>query len=101
MILALTERDGLADADDVADQTAAERYRSRTEWFSRLRWRIDLIQSPAERLIDHLLQAFVLGAAQPFQRGGDIVVDRQGRSHASRHNIFDVLMQSSSSSPEI
>ena len=44
-----------------------------------------------QRTLD--LQARVAGAAQAFQLGGDIVIDRQRRSHASRHKdpcCFDV-----------
>lgn len=76
MILAFAERDGFADTDDVADQAATKRYRVRVGNLALLERRIAPLESPAQRSVDHFLEALVLGAPQPLKRGSDIIVDR-------------------------
>lgn len=81
MILTFTEGDGFADADDVADQTATQRYR--VSIGALLGWGIAPLQTAAERAVDYLFEALLLGAAQSLQCGSDIIINRQRCPHAS------------------
>jgi hypothetical protein len=83
MILAFGDRESLANTNNIADEASAKRYRARVRRFTLLWRNAPLIQASPERLIDHILETFVLGLAQTLQGRGDVIVDRQGRSHAS------------------
>src|SRR5262249_19530319 len=51
-----------------------------------------VVKSAAQRVVDKLLKPNIPHAAQPAEFSGDVIVDRQGRSHASRHDFADGLM---------
>jgi hypothetical protein len=93
MILTLANGYCLADADDVTDQAGAEGHGPRPKWLRFLWRRISPLQPLAQRPVDYLFEALFFGTPKPVEGGRDIVVDRQRRSHASRHKIVDVLMQ--------
>lgn len=83
MILAFAERDGFADADNVADQAATKRHRARVGQLASLGRCVVPLQPAAQRLVHYFLEALVLLAPQSFERGRDVIVDGQCCSHAS------------------
>jgi len=83
--------DRLGNVVDV-DQGLAHFRRARAKRLHRLRPHIHLLQAAAERLIDKVLEALVTFAAEPLQLRRHIIIDGQGRPHASQHKFVDVLM---------
>ena len=58
---------------------------------SRRRARQHVLQSLAKDLVDQGLEPPATGAAKAFEGGSDVLVERQCRSHASKHNALDAF----------
>src|SRR6266487_1559845 len=54
--------------------------------------RSHLAQATTQDVVDNLFEARVSALAQTLEHGSDIVIDGKGRSHTSKHILFDVLM---------
>ena len=52
-----------------------------------------MLQSFPKRQVYELLQLHTAPLVQPFEGGSDIIIERYRSPHASRHSIFDALMQ--------
>jgi hypothetical protein len=58
-----------------------------------LRRRRHMFKPFPERQVDELLELHTAPLIEPFEGGSDIIIEGYRSSHASRHNIFDALMQ--------
>ena len=47
----------------------------------------------SQRIVDDFLEAGIFLSADSINRGSDIVIERQGRAHPSKHKSLDAMMQ--------
>ena len=82
----------VGDIVDGPHATPAESGRGRPERFPRCRRNRGARQPAPEGLVHQVLETRVAGSLETFQDCGDIVVERQRRSHASEHSCADAVM---------
>src|SRR5262249_58586091 len=75
----------------VADQRLAQRSYARPKPMRRLGI-FETFQSLSQGIVNDLLQRHSPPVSYSFQPRTDVVVERQRRSHTSKHRINDVLM---------
>jgi hypothetical protein len=68
-------------------------------------WRLRLLllhmrQTGPQKVIDLLLERVMKPLSTELDCRSDIVFERQGCTHASKHNVFDVMMHSIAQEPE-
>lgn len=49
-------------------------------------------KATSQGIVDEVFERYAEVATQLFQPGRDVIIERQGRSHASKHTNCDVLM---------
>lgn len=86
---------------DVARAARAEIDGPRTKVASFLGRRGQMLKALPERQIDKLLELHAAPLVEPLERRSDIIVEGHRSSHASKHSIFDALMQSDRHGPPV
>ena len=77
---------------DALHEHTSDVKRSRAKRLSLLRRRGDFAQAQSQGVIDEFLEPYLARFAKLLKFGCDVIVDRQGRPHASKHKRGDVLM---------
>jgi len=86
---------------DIAGAASAKIDRAGAKGAALFRGSGQMSEPLSEREINQLLEFHLPPAADPFQRGGHIIFQRDRSSHASKHKIFDALMQEGERSNDV
>ena len=92
MILAFDDGEHVGDTVDISDQRFAGIQYRYPEWLLRFCRPIHLVEPAPYGIVHDILQAGVAILAQALQTGGVVGVQRERRSHTSKHQTFDALM---------
>ena len=93
MRLTIDQGEHIGDAVDVGQQAPTERHRLGVAHDGGTLGRLILRQSKPEQPVDDVAQPAILLRLQTLELSRDIVVQRNGRPHASQHSMDDVVMR--------
>jgi len=83
--ITLDQGQDLSDVVDIVDQQLSGIEGLRPEGFLAFWRRSDIAKPEAKHVVDKLLQSDIPLAPQTGELGGDVIIDRQGCPHASKH----------------